>query len=84
MKSIVIWRVRSLSCDGGSIGRTWSEIFFQDADEALAQLQNQIAKSDKQNPKYPYKTQQESIDNVFGYCNWQFGNMMALDSVKVQ
>lgn len=80
---MILFRVRCLSCDGGHTGRVWSEKFFTDPDKALAQLQNQIAKSDKQNPKYPYKVQQESIDNVFGYCNWQFGTMIAMDSVKV-
>jgi hypothetical protein len=81
---MVIWRVRRLSCDGGHIGRTWSEIFFTNPDKALTQLRNQISKSDKQNPKYPYKTQPESVENVIGYCNWQFGTMIALDSIKVQ
>lgn len=81
---MVIWRVRCLSCDGGHVGRVWSEKFFFDSPAAIECQQNLISTSNDRNPKYLYKTEQESIDNVFGYCNWQFGTMIVLDSVKVQ
>jgi len=33
-EALVIWRVRLVSCDGGQIGRCWSEWFFLDGEVA--------------------------------------------------
>lgn len=77
-----IYRVRELSCDGGHLGKTWEETFFFDVEDAESHLKKLIKKSNEQNPQYPYVPQ--AIDGLRGFCNWQFGIMIALDYISVK
>ena len=79
-----IWRVRRIDCDGRLPGRVWSSEYFADEQEAVQRLKELIAESDERNPRYPFETQEEDIDGIRGYCNWQFGIMLTLDSAEVQ
>ena len=81
---IVIWRVRTLSCDGGRIGRSWSEEFFTKEEDARERLADLVSESDERNPRYPFKAELETIDSTEGFCNWQFGTMLAVDSVNAR
>lgn len=84
MKDLLpIWRVRKIACDGRRLGKTWQENFFSNADDAEQFLRDTIAASDERNPKYPYEKNVEGIENVWGYCNWQFGLMVTLDKFWV-
>lgn len=80
---MIIWRVRYISCDGGRIGNESMEFFFQ-KEMAEKRMQELIEQSNKRNPKYLFETKTTSLDGVVGYCNWQFMNMLAVDSVKVK
>lgn len=80
-KSIVIWRVRILSCDGGRIGRSWSDEFFLKEDSAKMKMNQLIRDSDERNPQHLFKTSQETIENTVGICNRHLGIMLVVDSV---
>lgn len=81
---LVIWRVRKISCDGGQPGREWLSEFFLDKGKASNRLMELIAESDRRNPKYPFRSDHEELDGVRGYCNWQFGVMLTMDSVEAR
>jgi hypothetical protein len=81
--SFNIWRVRKVSFDGAQIGREWKSAFFLNEAKALDYMRQLIEESNKSNPKYPFETEQEDLDGVRGYCNWQFGSMITMDSVRV-
>ena len=57
--------------------------FFLDERKASKRLMELIAEKNRRNPKYPFNACQEELDGVRGYCNWQFGIMLTIDSVKV-
>lgn len=80
---MTIWRVRLISCDGGQPGREWKAKFFRHKKDAKNCLFKEIAESDRRNPKYLFKTTEEMVDGVVGYCNWQFGGMLTMDAVEV-
>lgn len=84
LHGIVIWRVRQISCDGGQLGREWSAEFFLDECRASNHLKELLAESDRRNPKYPFEKDQEELDGVRGYCNWQFGIMLTMDAVEAR
>lgn len=77
------WRVRRLSCDGGSIGKTFEEEHYATKELAEQRQRELIQASDERNPKYKFCTEPVMIDRVTGFCNWQFGVMIAVDSVDV-
>lgn len=79
-----IYRVRTISCDGGRLGRTWAENFFFDRIDAEDYLKKLIRESDERNPRYLYKSESENVDGLVGFCNWQFGIMIALDYISVK
>ena len=79
-----IYRVRTISCDGGRRGRTWTESFFFEQTDAEDYLEKLIRESDERNPKYPYKSEPENVDDLVGFCNWQFGDMVVLDYISVK
>jgi len=81
---LVIWRVRSLSCDGGHIGKEWAAWFFQEKTAAESRLRQRIDSSNQRNPKYPFNEKPVAIDGVVGFCNWQFGLMLTMDGVEVE
>jgi len=83
-RRVTVWRVRTLSCDGGLPGREWSAEFFMDRRVAESRIRELIAQSDERNPNYPFREQQEDLDGVVGFCNWQFGTMLTLDAVEVK
>jgi hypothetical protein len=84
VQDVVIWRVRRISCHGGQLGREWSSEFFLDECKASHRLMELVAESNKRNPRYPFKTDQEELDGVRGYCNWQFGIMLTMDAVEAR
>lgn len=81
---MVIWRCRVVSCDGGRIGKVWSEKFFFLPESADAYTKEIIELSNKKNPKYQYDKDQKEIDGIYGYCNWQFMVMVVVDSCEVR
>lgn len=78
-----IYRVRVISCDGGKPGREWQVFLFLNLVDASRKLHELIDESDKRNPKYPFEKTPENLDKISGYCNWQFGTMITLDSLEV-
>ena len=80
---MVIWRVKTASCDGGRLGRVWGEHFYFTQEQAVNHMMRVIRESNERNPRYLFKTEPETIDGVTGYCNWQFGIMTAVNSVTV-
>lgn len=83
-RNFTLYRVRSISCDGGVIGRTWNEDFFFNEEDANHRLRTLISENDNRNPKYPFKTLPEIIDGISGYCNWQFTTMLTVDKVEIK
>ncbi|TWU51484.1 hypothetical protein Poly59_30760 [Rubripirellula reticaptiva] len=84
VQSLVIWRVRLVSCDGMRQGREWSAEFFTSKESAERRLQESIDESDRRNPKYLFESQQEDVDGLRGNCNWQFGEMLVMDAVEAK
>jgi len=82
--NLVIWRVRQISCDGGQPGREWLSKFFTDETKAAALLSEWIFESNKRNPKYLFREEQEVVGGVRGYRNWKFGIMLTMDAVEVE
>lgn len=83
-RDLILYRVRTISCDGGRQGKTWSEKFFFSLREAEDYQKKLLRESDERNPKYPFKKEVENIDGIYGYCNWQFGTMIAVDKIFVK
>ena len=84
MKPIIAWRVRVISCDGGLPGRAWVERFFLRKDAADKRMLEIIEDSNIRNPKYPYGAHEENLEGIVGYCNWQFGIMVTVDSIEIK
>ncbi len=82
MKTKEFWRVRLLSCDGGRT-RTWREKFFENEEDALQYQKDTIKDSDEKNPDHPYSKTPETVDEITGYCNRQFGLMCSLDKISI-
>lgn len=80
---LLVWRVRTIDCDGGKLGHVWAETFFRAEESATNHLKKVIEEKNLKNPKYPYKADSEVIDGVSGFCNWQFSTMVAMDSFEV-
>lgn len=78
-----IWRIRKVSCDGGKLGKEWATEFFTDMNMAENRLMEWVAEHNNRNPQYKFKTELEEIDGVRGFCNWQFGIMLAIENVKL-
>jgi hypothetical protein len=83
-RTILLTRVRTLSCDGRRIGKTRNEEFFFDVDDAMDHQKKLIQDSDEKNPAHTFKEEIEAIDGIFGFCNWQFGIMIAVDRIEVK
>lgn len=81
---MIVYRVRILSLDGDRMGKEWCCKLFYDEYIAKQYVQDYIKKSNDRNPAFPFKKEQETVDRVTGYCNWQFSEMIALDSLKVE
>jgi len=81
---MIIWRCRTLSCDGGMIGKTWSEFFYRDRDSADRKMDQIILNYNIRNPKRLFKDTEEMIDKVAGRCNWNFGIMVTVDCVNIE
>lgn len=81
MKSF--YRVRVIDIDGGGVGKVYSEHFRETIGQATELERITIARSDERNPKYPFDTEVRMVDGVYGYCNGQFGIMVAVDRIFV-
>jgi len=83
--TMTIHRVRLIDVDGGRIGRTWSEEFFYtefDADQHMMTTVREANDSEeKRGRDVRYKP--DTVAGVYGWCNWQYGNMYTTDKIEV-
>lgn len=81
---MIVYRVRILSLDGDRIGKEWCCKLFYNESDAEKCIQDYIKKSNHRSPAFPFKKEQETVDRVTGYCNWQFSEMVTLDSLEIK
>lgn len=79
-----IYRVRELDCDGGVIGKTWSEEFYSDVELAKDRQRELIESSNTKNLQYPFDDVLNNVDGHSGYCNRQFGIMISIDDIVIE
>lgn len=87
MPPLKVWRLRELSCDGGRIGRTWSESFFTNKDKADERLAAMVAEKNTQEKSRGRDFamyMSRVVDGTVGWCSWQYGIMIAIDSFEVE
>lgn len=82
--STTVFRLREISCDGAKPGCEHRSAYFFTKKLAEDTLHNWICQYNTRNPKYKFNTKLETLDGVTGYCNWQFGIMITLDTVEVK
>ena len=83
---LTIWRLRAVDIDGGRLGRVWNEQFFLAEEKAVEQLHHEVeqrnaAESTRGREHAMYKPC--TVENVAGFCSWQYGIMYTVDSVEV-
>lgn len=83
---LTIWRLRAVDIDGGALGRAWREWFFLTEERANEQLQLEV---ELRNAAEGVRGREHAmyrpctVENVAGFCSWQYGIMYTVDSVKV-
>jgi hypothetical protein len=87
LPSLKIWRVRRVSCDGGYIGKVWGESFCLNKDAAEAKLSEMLSTENaleeaRGRTFAMYKP--ATVDGIVGWCSWQYGMMLTIDSFEVQ
>jgi len=85
-KPKTLGRLRLLSCDGNRIGKTWEEHFYADLNTATTAMYTAVDKRNENEQKRNrlfalYKP--DCVENVEGYCDWQYGLMLAVDQITI-
>lgn len=75
-----VWRVRVMNCDGGQLGKIWTESFFFSKEAALDCLRRKVIERNQSSAVY----KQDTVEHLTGWCSWQHGIMIAMDEVVVQ
>jgi len=70
-----LWRFRTISIDGGKIGKTWTEKFYRDKKKCEAFVALSI-----ENSKGEFK--EDTVEDLTGMCDWRYGIMHIVDEVE--
>lgn len=85
MDMITIHRIRLIDVDGGRIGKTWQEWFYNNEREAQFEFLKVIQERNdsEQNRGRNYRYKPDEVDGINGYINWQYAKMYTIDSIEV-
>ncbi len=80
-----IYRVRLIDIDRGRQGRVWTELFFEDEQEAINHQLQAVARSNEANPGRMYEADRRELieHGLTGFVNPAFGVMWCVDQVRV-
>lgn len=82
------YQVVKCSCDGGQIGKTWTQYFYFDKAKAEAKLKEIVdaayEREKDRTSDWQFRIYKPgTVDGISGWCAWCYGDMVYVKEIEI-